>query len=163
MPKTLWVDSLFDNDVTNVTTATFSLLAQPSQTESRLAGLTLLRTIIRLALAPTVMDVGEGSQRVSLGIGVATQEAVTLGAALPDPEDPEDFPARGWVWRGRWRVWATAADRAVVVWREIDKDIRARRKLENGEPFLSINNTASEGSSFTIRFTGMIRQLWLIT
>jgi len=164
MPKTLWIDTAFNNDLAASTSDRFTLLAQPSQTESRLAGLTLLRTIIGLDIAPTVMDSGEGSIRFDMGIGVAFQEAVTLGVtALPNPADPEDFPPRGWVIRTRYRVWATAADRAVVVWRRVEEDIRARRRLDNGEPFAIFNNNPIEGAGITIRITGWIRQLWLIT
>ncbi len=164
MPRTIWIDTSLNQSSTPASTNRLTLLAQPTATESRLAGLTLLRTIIRLDLAPIVMDAGEGSARMDLGIGVASQEAVTLGSTgLPDPADPEAFPPRGWVWRSRYRVWQTAADRAVVVWREIDLDLRARRKLDNGEPYIIFSNTAQEGAAVSVQLVGWIRQLWLLT
>ena len=162
MPRTIWIDSHYTTDVASGAGLAFSLIGAHG-TELRLEQLTLMRTILRLDLAPAVMDAGEGSQTFDLGLGIASQEAVALGVtALPDPQDPENFPPRGWIFKARYRVWATAADRAVVVWREIDKDIRARRKLDNGEPYVMYANTASEGTAFTVRVTGIIRQLWLV-
>jgi len=108
-----------------------------------------------------VMDQGEGSTIIDAGIGIGSQEAVAAGT-FPDPAVPGDFPTRGWVYRGRWRVWGTAADRAVVVWREIDKDVKGRRRLENGEAYWVVDNTANEGATQSIDIIGIIRMLWLV-
>ncbi len=161
MPRTMWIDTLYSQDIGSGATFVQSLMTGQTVSETRLVQMTLMRTIVRLDLAPVVMDSGEGSQLVDIGIGVDTQESVASGA-VPLPNVAGNFPVRGWVFRARYRVWATAADRAVVVWREIDKDLRARRKLDNGESYVAVVNTGSEGTATTIRMTGLIRQLWLI-
>jgi len=161
MARTLWIDTLYDVSVANGAQFVQSLMTGQTFSETRLVGMTLMRTILRLDLAPVVMDSGEGSQAVDLGIAVGSQESVAA-SVVPDPDVAGNFPTRGWVYRGRWRVWGTAADRAVVVWRPIDEDIRARRKLENGEVYIVVDNNLVEGFANSIRLVGIIRQLWLV-
>ena len=161
MARTLWIDTLYNQSIASGGAFSQSLMTGHAVSETRLVGMTLLRTIIRVDFAPAVMDQGEGSTLIHMGIGVSSQEAVAAGT-LPDPSVAGDFPTRGWVFRGSWRVWGTAADRAVVVWREVDKDIKARRKLENGEAYVIVDNAAVEGATQAVRMSGLIRQLWLV-
>ncbi len=133
-----------------------------TDTPTRFDRLTLLRTIIGLDVAYTVHDAGEGSQRVSLGIGVAEQVAFAT-PALPNPGNAGDFPPRGWVYRGVHRVFGFASDQPTVFTRRIDLDIGARRKLDNGVSYLITENIAVEGVASSINITGVIRQLWLIS
>jgi len=161
MPKTMWQDSHVNVDVTSGSQTVLSLFGTVSAVETRLQGLTLLRTIIRIDLAPTVMDQGEGSTVIDFAIGIGGQEQVAA-SSVPDANDPAEQPPRGWIFKTRYRVWGTAADRAVVVWREIDKDLRSRRKLDNGEPYMVVDNSPQEGATQTIRVVGLIRQLWLV-
>jgi len=44
----------------------------------------------------------------------------------------------------------------------VDLDIRAQRKLENGECYLTVRNTAFEGTSSVVTISGIVRQLWLV-
>ena len=124
--------------------------------------MTLMRTIIGIDIAHLVHDSGEGSQDVTLGIGVTSQEAFAAGI-LPDPNQETEHPTRGWVWRYRCRTYGFAADQAAVYNHRVDKDVRSRRKLENGECYINIFNTADQGSTGTINVIGLIRQLWLLT
>jgi len=135
-----------------------------SAPEQRISGLTLLRTIIGVDLAYTVHDSGEGSQQADIGLGIATVEALGVGAtAIPNPRIENDFPVRGWIYRSRHRIFGFAADQPAVFTVRLEKDLKSRRKLDNGSPYMALENTAIEGVASAIRITGMIRQLWLIT
>ncbi len=162
MPDTLWIDTNVDSDVASGASALISLSGEfTAQQDIRLARLTLLRTIVRLDVAYTVYDSGEGSQRLSIGVGLAAVEAFS-GGFTSDSEDSSEFPTRGWVWRGVYRVFGFAADQPTINVREIDLDLRSRRKVENGILFLTINNAAQEGVASAVNVTGMVRQLHLV-
>ncbi len=165
MAKTLWIDSLVDQQVSSGGRSSPSLMFGVTETESRLAGMTLMRTIIGVDIAYLVHDAGEGSQDVAIGIGIASQEAfvVAASAGLPDVGIAGDFPPRGWIWRARYRTYGFAADQAAVFNQRVDKDVRSRRKLDNGECYLTVKNTPDQGTASTINVIGLIRQLWLIT
>ncbi len=124
--------------------------------------MTLLRTIIGLDLAYAVHDAGEGSQRMSLGIGMAERIAFDANT-LPNPGNAGNFPPRGWVWRAQWRVFGFAADQPAVSVRRVSLDLGSRRKLDNGVSYFIQENIAIEGVAASVRITGMIRQLWLLT
>jgi len=131
-------------------------------TQTRFDQMTLLRTVIGIDLARAVHDSGEGSEKVALGIGIASQAAFAAGS-VSDPSLNADFPIRGWLWRGQYRVFGFAADQPAVFNQRIDKDLRGQRKLENGEPFIVVRVTAMEGVSSTLTMLALIRQLWLVT
>ncbi len=137
--RMFWMDTIFDQDIAAGGSASQSLITGLTDVDTRLSQMTLMRTIVRMDIAPAVMDSGEGSVVVDCDIGIVTQVAFAF-PTLPNPAAEGDFPVRGWVWRARWRVWVTAADRAVVVWRQVDVDLRSRRKLENGELFVIWEN-----------------------
>ena len=104
--RTVWLDTTINTDLTSGgSSGLTNLMAGMSDEQIRTTSLTLLRTIIRLDVAATVHDAGEGSQRVSLGIGVASSDAAALGVtALPDPENMSDFPPRGRAWRAQYHA-----------------------------------------------------------
>ena len=160
---TLWIDTVFSAfDVVTSGVNTTSLMGGfTSDEQTRANQMTLLRTIIRLDVAPTVHDSGESSRTISMGIGLASQEAFAA-LTLPDANVATDFPRLGWIWRTRGRVFGFAADQpAAEVWR-IDLDLRAQRKLENGVAYFIAHNDANEGATVTVRIDGIIRQLWLM-
>ena len=141
----------------------FKSLAELAVTDTRYIQQTLLRTIIGLNVGLTVHDSGEGSQLVSLGIGIVSSDAYSAGlTALPDPRIDADFPTRGWIWRARYRVFGFAADQPAVYTQRIDLDMRSQRKLDNGIPLFIITNENVEGAASTITVHGLIRQLWLV-
>ncbi len=158
MPR-LWIDTGFDDSVAIGTPLIRSLMTGVSAADTRLSQMTLMRTIIGLDIGRTVHDSGEGSERVAVGIGIASQEAFAAGT-LSDPEVNTDFPTRGWVWRGHYRTFGFAADQPTIFTRRLDLDMRSMRKLENGEAFLQITVSAIEGVSSNNSITGLIRQLW---
>ena len=158
MPR-FWVDTNASLTVTSAGGQS-SLITTVGLTNSRFLQATLLRTIIGFDIAHAVHDSGEGSQLFSIGIGISG-DTVTAGS-LPDPEDDADFPPRGWIWKARYRIWGFAADQPAVFTRRVDLDIRAMRKLDNGEGFMIATNADNEGVASAITVRGLIRQLWLV-
>jgi len=160
MPR-LWIDTDVNLLAASGAQASDSLMTGVSATQTRFDQMTLLRTIVGIDIAYTVHDSGEGSQIVSIGTGIMSQEAFAA-SAFSDPETDTDFPTRGWVWRARYRIFGFAADQPAVFTRRVDLDLRSQRKLENGESFVIMTNTANEGVASSVRITGLIRQLWLV-
>ena len=160
MPR-LWIDTDLSRNIASGGSDALSLMTGVSSAQTRFDQMTLLRTIIGIDIAYTVHDSGEGSQRVSCGIGIASQEAFA-GGTLSDPDVDTDFPTRGWVWRARYRIFGFAADQPTIFTRRVDLDLRSQRKLENGEAFMNFTNTALEGATGAVRVTGLIRQLWSV-
>jgi len=159
---TVWIDSLVDLQVgSGGANGLQTLMTGVTPEDTRLGQWTLLRTIIGVDVAHLIHDSGEGSQKVSIGIGVASQEAFAA-ASISDPEVATDHPTRGWVWRWQGITYGFAADQPAIFTRRIDLDIRARRKLDNGESFVTVNNVNDQGVAGTIGVIGLIRQLWLV-
>jgi len=158
----LWIDTPLALAVAVAATSNASLMTGVSATETRLSQMTLLRTIIGLDVARTVHDSGEGSETVTLGIGVVSQAGFSTGA-IPNPATATEFPIRGWVWKAAYRTFGFAADQPAVFNRRIDLDIRAMRKLENGEAYIAVAVVALEGVSGAVTIHGLVRQLWLVS
>jgi len=161
MPR-LWIDTNFDDNITTSVAVLKSLMTGVSAAQTRFDQMTLLRTIIGFNVGRLTHDSGEGSEIVSVGIGLASQEAFAAGS-VSDPETPTDFPIRGWVWRGRYRIFGFAADDPTIFTQRIDLDLRAKRRLENGETFLNATLANIEGTNSTARLDGIVRQLWLVS
>jgi len=160
MPR-VWFDNVLTTVLGIGTISNTDLLADSDPIQTRINQMTLLRTIIGLDLGRTVHDSGEGSERVSLGIGVISQEAFAA-TVTPDPNVQGDFPPRGWVWRSVYRTYGFAADQPAVHSVRIDLDLRSMRKLENGVMCLTMLAETLEGSSSTVTALGIIRQLYLV-
>ena len=156
---TIWIDKLPNLVVASGAQGAFSLSPTITQTQLRLERLTLIRLIIGIDIMPSIRDSGEGDTLVSLGIGVFSDEATQAGV-FADPTVETDHPARGWPWRGRYRVYAVAADDQNVSRVRVDVDIRAARKLENGVLMMVVNNDPSQGVATPITMTGIIRSLF---
>ena len=160
--RMLWVDTLVNQSTANNGQNAQDLTVNFTSEQTRLAQMTLMRTILRLDIAYTVHDAGEGSQRVTIGLGIESQEAFAAGVH-PDPAAIGDFPTRGWVYRAQWRVFGFAADQPAVDVARVDVDLRSRRKLENGLSFIIEQNQPQEGVASSIQVTGIVRQLWLVS
>ena len=158
---TIWIDTMIGLQPANADEAVVSLMTGVSSTQTRFDRMTLLWTIVGFDIAAAVYDSGEGSQTVTCGIGIASQEALA-GNALADPEVSTDFPTRGWIWRARYRIFSFAADQPAVFSRRVDLDLRGKRKLENGEAYFIVSNEPREGVTTVMDVRGMIRQLWLV-
>ena len=154
-----WIDTRMNETIGSAAQGLESLMTNVSSTQSR-RGWTMVRTIIGIDIARSVHDSGEGSDLVEIGIGVTSQEAFAAGV-VPDPQTPTDHPTRGWVYRAGYRIWGFAADQPAIYTIRVDKDIRAKRKLDNGEMYIVIDNNPLEGTAGAILVTGYIRQYWL--
>ncbi len=157
---TVWIDTIFNIDVVAGVQRVDSLMQAASATTLRLDRLTLLRTIVRFDLAAAVHDSGEGSAGMALGLAVVSQEAFNA-AVVPDPGQGTDHPTRGWIWRGNFRVFAFAADQPAVHVRVVERDLRSRRKLDNGEMVLISDNSTLEGAAVPVKIFGLVRCLYL--
>ena len=160
---TLWIDSMINATVgSGGGKFELSLMTGPGPTDTRLRRMTLARTIIGLDLGYTVHDSGEGSQRLSIGIGISDQEAFAA-ATLPDPDVATDYPRLPWIWRSQYRLFGFAADQPTIYTRRIDLDIRSQRKLDNGVPFINGVNNNQEGVASSVEVVGIVRMLWLVS
>ena len=95
-------------------------------------------------------------------LGVSREAALAGVASLPHPNVAADFPTLPWVYRAMYRIFGFAADQPTVFTRRVDLDIRAQRKVVNGEVGVVLTNQALEGVTTTVQFTGMIRCLYLV-
>ncbi len=120
---------------------------------------TLIRTIIELRCYSVTVAGAWGTQLVSIGIGIASQEAFAAGT-VPDPNIANDQPSRGWIFRTQVVVAQNGIGGSVIF--EVRADIRSQRKLDDGECYIVINNDTDLGTSFEVRTTGLVRQLWLL-
>ena len=158
----VWIDTLIGLQAASNGSDLISLMTGTSSGESRFNQMTLLRTIVGIDIARSVHDSGEGSEVVSVAIGIGSQEAFAANT-LPDPQTSTDFPTKGWIWRARYRSWGFGVNQPEIFVRRVDLDLRSMRKLENGEAYFTVFNTPQEGTAGQIDVTGLVRQLWLVS
>ena len=156
-----WVDTNHALQVASGGKSETSLMTGISSTESRM-GMTLIRLLLCWDLSHLLHDSGEGTQRPAIGIGIASQEAFAAGT-LPEPEDDTEFPMGGWLFKCSFRTYGFAADAPAAYSRVIERDLRAKRKLNNGELFLTLTNVPDGGTAGTVTLIGITRALWLST
>jgi len=152
-----WLDTMLQPTVTSGAQVLTTLMTGVAPVNVRRQ--TLVRTIITLDLSSATVAGAWGTQDVTIGIGITSQEAFAAGV-VPDPETSGDQPSRGWIYRKR-RVVAQNGIGAQVVY-VIENDIRASRKLDDGECFIVITNIAIAGTAFSVNVHGLVRQLWLL-
>ncbi len=160
MPN-LWIDTMFDDDVASGSETLIAIDAPLSATERRMLRHTLTRLILRLTITPNVRDAGEGDAIISVGVGVASTEAFSAGT-VANPSVGTDFPTRGWLYRARFRLFQVAADLPQVFPIEIDRDLRAQRKMENGRLFIVVENAPNLGVAVVANIVGVTRCLFLV-
>ena len=150
-----WVDTQIDSTISRSGQVNKSLITGLAPEEMR--GVTLIRTIISVSVCSSTVAGAWGLQRVDLAIGVTSQEAFAAGV-LPDPKTASDKPSRGWVWRTQRLVEQNGASTRIVT--HVMADIRGARKIENGELFIVIDNSAAVGgTSFGVAVVGLVRCL----
>ena len=158
MPRTTeWKDNIVSFNLATGAGAFESLVVNFSEPDKR--GMTLVRTLLRLNFFSTSIAGAYGVQIVSLGIAVAFQEAFAVGlTALSDPQTESDRPIRGWVYRTQVAPSQNGIGTPLVT--SLTADIRAARKLENGELYVTSFSAAGVGTTFTVAVTGLIRTLF---
>ncbi len=153
-----WADNLVDQEqAPALGSDNEDLMPALSQDERR--GLTIVRLLIDLAVTPSPTNGVVGTQTSLMGIGVASFEAFGAGV-VPDSNVETDRPARGWLWRSS-LVILDDADNVVPSMR-VQADVRAKRRVDDGVPFLNMVNQDRTGTAFTIRVTGIVRVLYLL-
>ena len=152
-----WADSEVNSVVASGAQLVGSLMGGISTEGSR--GMTVVRTILTLSIIPPVA-VSDGHQRMSMGIGVISQEGFGAGV-VPDANSVLDRPPRGWLWREQLVCVGAASmvSHAPAVFRA---DIRGKRKVDNGELVIIIDNDPIDGTAFGVRVVGMIRIVFLL-
>jgi len=154
--KTFWHDRLFSISVSTGAQSVTDLLTSLSQDETR--GITIARTVIRLAMvSPTA--VSDGSQALDIGLAMVSSDAFGAGA-VPDPNVETDIPVNGWVFRTR--VYVPGNANGPTDPTPVREDIRAMRKLSGAIYTLVANNTAQDGTAFSVRMIGIVRTLVLL-
>ena len=145
-------------------TPQFRDLLQNSPTSDTL---TAVRIIGHLQVMTPVLSEVENSQTIDLGIGVASTDAIAVGAtALPAPNIELDFPPRGWLYRAQRTVLQSlpTGGTPTAMWR-IDAlfefDLRAMRKIDKGVLFLVVTSTDDGGTSSNTDLRGLVRTLCL--
>ncbi len=157
MPRhTYWVDTSLDGvSATSGGAGNIRLgTADGNFITERMA--TVIRTIWNIDAASTTVAGAWGVQLLSYGIGIITLEAFNAGV-FPDPATMSDFPVRGWILRGECLVSQNGVGTAII--KSCVGDLRNARKIDNGVLVFSIQNTAVQGTSFTIVVGGLIRNL----
>ena len=149
-----WVDTTVNVSAATAAQGSLSLITGLEPSDMR--GATVIRTIVRLWAHSTTVAGAWGVQMCDLAIGITSQEAFAA-STFPDPSQSSEKPPRGWMYRTS--VGLSQNGVGTTIMREITADVRAARKVENGEVFLVFDNTALGGTAFTVRVTGLVRLL----
>ena len=152
-----WIDSLLDSAIASGGQVIPSLLGALTQINTR--GITIERVILDLWIIPSMLAGTNAAQILDVGIGVVTQDAVAAGA-VPDPNTSADRPARGWLYRTRCLIIDSNIEPLPAV--RCTGDFRGKRKLDDGELVLVGNNTASQGTPFSVDMIGIVRVGYLM-
>jgi len=138
--------------------AQFLSLLTPELTSSLdTRGMTLIRTILGFSVFPHVPGAVNGIQAVDVGIQVVSEEGFNA-AVVPDPSDSTETPRLGWIFRGRYMV-VDSVDSHDGPYQRYDFDIHSMRKIDQGKLHIAIDNTSSQGTTFTVRLAGLVRCL----
>ena len=152
-----WIDTLIDTSVAGGAQSLTSLMTGVVPVNVRRQ--TLIRTILMLELFSATIAGAWGTEVLDIGIGITSQEAFAA-SVVADPNVANDQPSRGWIYRTR-RVVAQNGIGGSVIY-TLHADIRASRKLDDGECFIVMNATDNRGTAFSVVVVGLIRQLWLL-
>ncbi len=152
-----WIDTLVSFSTASGAQTLTSLMTGVAPVNVRRQ--TLIRTIFELGLTSDTVAGAWGIQAFDIGIGITSQEAFAAGV-VADPNSSTDQPSRGWIWRTRKVVTQNGISTNILF--EVIGDIRAARKLDDGECFIVVNNSVVGGTAFPVSMTGLIRQLWLL-
>ena len=157
--KPFWEDSALDFTVADDADSLTSLVGGLSEDERR--GMTIIRTIVAIQIAPFVTSGVVGTMSVDLAIGNVNQQAFTAGAgSMPDPVINSERPPRGWIWKTRTAVVDDATTAMPLTF--INADIRSKRKVDAMIPYLHVAPFSRSGTEFTIKVSGLIRVLYLL-
>ena len=153
-----WADQIINTQLVDGATLLLDLLENAPTIDTMTAVRILLD--VEAGWDPAVST--EGDVRISVGIGVTSTEAFSIGVtAVPNPDSETEYPPRGWLYVATKR--ATIAIGGSFEWQQNAKfevDLRAMRKIDKGILFLHAKNTAMSDPG-TIRLVGRTRVLCL--
>ncbi len=153
-----WVDTFANNSIATGGVERLSLLGGLSAADKR--GITVVRLLIHIMADVSSPNVVLGHSVMFFGIGVSSTEAFALGVtALPDPDAGADRPARGWLYRDFIMCRDNTAEGESREG-ELRADVRAMRKVDDGELFMTLKNVNIASTGFTIQYQLMIRTLY---
>ncbi len=127
--------------------------------EADLRGLTVTRMIGDLSFYSSSVAGAFGTQLVSNGIAMISQEA-DAAATFPDPNVAVDRPGMGWLWRNQMIVSQNGVGGEVV--KRLTFDIRTQRKFQWQRLRFISNNGPDLGTAFTVLTKGSVRVLVLM-
>ena len=155
---TAWDDQLIlSTALSDGVTGSVILAENVGDSEHR--GCTIVRMLIGMQFMPINPGGINGQMAVTIGIGLASDDAFSAGA-LPDPEVDADFPVAGWMYRDRFVVGNLTPGAGPYLVLRVEKDLRAQRKLDRSTPFMSVRPDLVNGSAFSIIESGIIRILY---
>jgi len=160
--ENVWFDTVL-NDTSLAASAQEQVQLLPPNFDQfeQYKGMTLIRVLGKITITPVTPSGALGTQLVSAGIGIIGVEALTAGgAAVPSPEVADERPSTGWMWREQIVSQDAAGDPASMTWPQFDFDIRTGRKLMYGIPTWVISNFDVVGTSFAVRYVGIVRALF---
>ena len=150
-----WLDTQFSNVVVASGVQLISTMMEGvGIQESR--GMTVTRMIMDMHYGTATVGGAHGTEIISVGICVVSQEVFAAGVGL-DPLVAAEDPVRGWLYKAVFMIGQSVNGGIDIKDRIFD--IRAQRKLEGGELVLIHNTTAGGGTSFSTVLTGSIRTL----
>ena len=158
-----WFDNLISLPVATTADVTLQLLQHGFADQDR-KGMTLARIIADLsinALAPgTVLS----TQVLDMGIGIASEEAISVADGVPPIDDENEQAPSGYLWRHRALVRLTTIGTGESEWPyyRVAFDVGAKRKLMYGVPYLVVYNSLVGGTGHTMVLTGLIRMLYYL-
>ena len=153
---TMWADTIDEITMASgISGSKLNLLGNLDADAKR--GVTVTRIIMCYSIFPTIIANESGDQVVDVGIGVSSKEAFDAGA-LSEPESEQEHPVRGWLYRCR-HVAGNRADLGYNGRIDVQRDIRAQRKIDTGELFLVTSNTALSGTATSMRMAFIFRVL----
>ena len=157
---TAWDDTIMNSSLANNTRFQIDLLVNTADAEKR--GCTVVRTLLDFQLFNATPGDVSGRQIFHMGIGLVSDDAFAAGgSAMPNPEEQDDYPVGGWMWRKSVAVFdeslANGVNPAPVT---IKEDLRAMRKLDRSTMALIIFNATGEGAPFSVQRIGIIRVLY---
>ena len=155
-----WGDTMYNLALVGANESRTNLLTDLSPVETK----TVVRLIGSLKFVPAVdVTAGITVTRYSVGIQVVSEEAFNAGV-VPNPENQEEYPARGWLYRGVTAEYLDMANNIIDTWSmgELRFDVRAARLVDRGILVCSIIQTASVGVLHNTQVVGIVRALCLV-
>ena len=160
MPRrTVWNDTILNFVIADGVRSLLTLSGDFTIADT--GGVTLVRTIYDMYANHQVTGGGNSLAQLSMGIGIASQEAFALGtSAVPDPDVAGDHPIQDWVVRRLGMVVEDNTNMAVPL--HLMGDIRAQRKIEGAEVFIYTTQAFVVGAGFNVHVLGLVRCLYLL-